>query len=252
MGYDLKDQNVLISGSTKGLGKEIASRFKLAGSSIAINGRNSEDLHKTKAEISADHAFQADVTNEGDTARVINAAIEVFGEIDILICNVGSGSNLNRDLDPLTPWKYMMDVNFWSAVNLIESIEALQPNHPISIVCISSICGIEIVPGAPPAYSVAKSALNSYVRVKSKGLKSVGSRINAIAPGNIMHENSIWLKKKNENPAEVNDYINKNVPLNRMASTGEIADLVLYLASPKASFVSGSIWTIDGGQVNSL
>ena len=252
MDFDFKNQNVFISGSTKGLGKEIASRFKLAGSSIVINGRNSEDLHKTKAEISADHAFQADVTNEVDTARVINAAIEVFGEIDILICNVGSGSNLNRDLDPLTPWKYMMDVNFWSAVNLIESIEALQPNHPISIVCISSICGIEIVPGAPPAYSVAKSALNSYVRVKSKGLKSVGSRINAIAPGNIMHENSIWLKKKNENPAEVNDYINKNVPLNRMASTGEIADLVLYLASPKASFVSGSIWTIDGGQVNSL
>ena len=252
MDFDFKNQNVFISGSTKGLGKEIASRFKLAGSSIAINGRNSEDLHKTKAEISADHAFQADVTNEVDTARVINAAIEVFGEMDILICNVGSGSNLNRDLDPLTPWKYMMDVNFWSAVNLIESIEALQPNHPISIVCISSICGIEIVPGAPPAYSVAKSALNSYVRVKSKGLKSVGSRINAIAPGNIMHENSIWLKKKNENPAEVNDYINKNVPLNRMASTGEIADLVLYLASPKASFVSGSIWTIDGGQVNSL
>ena len=252
MDFDFKNQNVFISGSTKGLGKEIASRFKLAGSSIVINGRNSEDLHKTKAEISADHAFQADVTNEVDTARVINAAIEVFGEIDILICNVGSGSNLNKDLDPLTPWKYMMDVNFWSAVNLIESIEALQPNHPISIVCISSICGIEIVPGAPPAYSVAKSALNSYVRVKSKGLKSVGSRINAIAPGNIMHENSIWLKKKNENPAEVNDYINKNVPLNRMASTGEIADLVLYLASPKASFVSGSIWTIDGGQVNSL
>ena len=252
MDFDFKNQNVFISGSTKGLGKEIASRFKLAGSSIVINGRNSEDLHKTKAEISADHAFQADVTNEVDTARVINAAIDVFGEIDILICNVGSGSNLNKDLDPLTPWKYMMDVNFWSAVNLIESIEALQPNHPISIVCISSICGIEIVPGAPPAYSVAKSALNSYVRVKSKGLKSVGSRINAIAPGNIMHENSIWLKKKNENPAEVNDYINKNVPLNRMASTGEIADLVLYLASPKASFVSGSIWTIDGGQVNSL
>ena len=252
MDFDFKNQNVFISGSTKGLGKEIASRFKLAGSSIVINGRNSEDLHKTKAEISADHAFQADVTNEVDTARVINAAIEVFGEIDILICNVGSGSNLNRDLDPLTPWKYMMDVNFWSAVNLIESIEALQPNHPISVVCISSICGIEIVPGAPPAYSVAKSALNSYVRVKSKGFKAIGSRINAIAPGNIMHENSIWLKKKNENPAEVNDYINKNVPLNRMASTGEIADLVLYLASPKASFVSGSIWTIDGGQVNSL
>ena len=252
MDFDFKNQNVFISGSTKGLGKEIASRFKLAGSSIVINGRNSEDLHKTKAEISADHAFQADVTNEVDTARVINAAIDVFGKIDILICNVGSGSNLNKDLDPLTPWKYMMDVNFWSAVNLIESIEALQPNHPMSIVCISSICGIEIVPGAPPAYSVAKSALNSYVRVKSKGLKSVGSRINAIAPGNIMHENSIWLKKKNENPAEVNDYINKNVPLNRMASTGEIADLVLYLASPKASFVSGSIWTIDGGQVNSL
>ena len=252
MDFDFKNQNVFISGSTKGLGKEIASRFKLAGSSIAINGRNSEDLHKTKAEISADHAFQADVTNEVDTARVINAAIEVFGEMDILICNVGSGSNLNRDLDPLTPWKYMMDVNFWSAVNLIESIEALQPNHPISVVCISSICGIEIVPGAPPAYSVAKSALNSYVRVKSKGFKAIGSRINAIAPGNIMHENSIWLKKKNENPAEVNDYINKNVPLNRMASTGEIADLVLYLASPKASFVSGSIWTIDGGQVNSL
>ena len=252
MDYDLRNQNVLISGSTKGLGKEIARSFKAAGSSIAINGRNAEDLKKTKEEISADHALQGDITNEVDTAQVINAAIEAFGKIDVLICNVGSGSNLNKDLDPLTPWKYMMDVNFWSAVNLIESIEALQPNHPISVVCISSICGIEIVPGAPHAYSVAKSALNSYVRVKSKGLKAVGSRINAIAPGNIMHENSVWLKKKNEKPSEVSDYINKNVPLNRMASTGEIADLVLYLASPKASFVSGSIWTIDGGQVNSL
>ncbi len=252
MDFDLNNQNVLISGSTKGLGKEIARCFKQAGSSIAINGRNAEDLKKTKEEICADHAFQGDVTNDVDTAQVLNAAIDVFGKIDILICNVGSGSNSNWDLDPLTPWKHMMDVNFWSAVNLIESIEALQPNHPISIVCISSICGIEIVSGAPPAYAVAKSALNSYVRVKSKGLKSVGSRINAIAPGNILHENSTWLKKLNEDSTEVNDYIKKNVPLKRMASTSEIADLVLYLASPKASFVSGSIWTIDGGQVNSL
>jgi 3-oxoacyl-[acyl-carrier protein] reductase len=135
---------------------------------------------------------------------------------------------------------------------LIESFEALQPNHPISIVCISSICGIEIVPGAPPAYAVAKSALNAYVRVKSKGLKSAGSRINAIAPGNILHENSNWLQKLNKDSTEVDNYLKKNVPLNRFASTSEIADLVLYLSSPKASFVSGSIWTIDGGQVNSL
>jgi len=116
-----------------------------------------------------------------------------------------------------------------------------------SVVCISSIAGIETT-DAPIPYSIAKSALNSYVKNISKPFAKVGIRINAVAPGNILFKGSIWEKKLKKNKNKVLDMISTKVAMNRFGTPDEIAYAVSFLASPLSSFTTGNILVIDGGQ----
>tara|TARA_Y100000589_G_C26773856_1_gene474942 strand:- start:237 stop:614 length:378 start_codon:yes stop_codon:yes gene_type:complete len=119
-----------------------------------------------------------------------------------------------------------------------------------SIICISSICGLEVINGAPITYSVAKAALNAYVKGISRPLGKDGIRINAIAPGNILFEGSTWQHKLDDNPEIVEKMLKNNVTLNTFGRPIDIANLVLYLSSPISNFVTGSIFTLDGGQIH--
>lgn len=119
------------------------------------------------------------------------------------------------------------------------------------IVCISSICGQEVIPGAPLTYSAAKAALNSYVRGIARPLGADGVRINAIAPGNILFENSVWQRKLNDDSEAVEQMLARDVALAKMGTPQDVANLTLWLTSPAASFCTGSIFVADGGQVRS-
>ena len=116
------------------------------------------------------------------------------------------------------------------------------------IVCISSICGNNVIKGAPIPYSVSKAALNAYVKCSANLFGEKGIRINAIAPGNILFEGSSWDKKIKQNKKLTDNILKNKVPLSRFGNPEEIADLACFLSSPKAAFVTGSIWDIDGGQ----
>ena len=120
-----------------------------------------------------------------------------------------------------------------------------------AIVCISSICGQEVVPGAPLTYSAAKAALNAYVRGMARPLGKDGVRINAIAPGNILFEGSVWQRRINEDAVAVEQMLERDVALAKLGTPGDIANLALWLATPAASFCTGSIFVADGGQVRS-
>ena len=119
-----------------------------------------------------------------------------------------------------------------------------------SIVCISSIAGVECT-GAPVTYSVAKSAINSYVKNISKYLAKSGTRINAVAPGNIIFDDSIWKKKISENSNDVEDMLKREVAMGRFGTPEEISNLVVFLCSEKSSFITGSTFVADGGQTKS-
>src|SRR5690606_19972121 len=105
------------------------------------------------------------------------------------------------------------------------------------------------IPGAPVTYSAAKSALNAFVAGISRPLGAKGIRINAVAPGNIVFDGSVWQRKLREDAAAVEAMLVRDVPLRRLGTPEDVAELVLYLSSPRASFATGQIWTLDGGQV---
>ena len=146
----------------------------------------------------------------------------------------------------------MLSKNLFSTTNCVEYARSYLANSNGSIICISSICGSQVIEGAPTTYTVAKAALNTYVKSISKPLSNDGIRINAISPGNILFKGSTWERKLKDDPKFVKEMLNKNVPLKRFGDPSEIANLALYLSSDNAKFVTGSVWQIDGGQLTSI
>lgn len=106
-----------------------------------------------------------------------------------------------------------------------------------------------MVPGAPVTYSAAKAALHAYVRGIARPFGLDAIRINAVAPGNILSDDSVWRRKLNEDPDSVDEMLERDVALRRLGTTREVADLVAFLASPRSGFATGCVWTLDGGQV---
>lgn len=249
---DLKNKKVLITGSSSGLGYFIAEKFKEVGAIVILNGRDEEKLKLAANKLNVFSYCKANVSNEEGVETLLTYLSNEHSSIDILVCNLGSGQSVPPGKETSSEWRRVFDLNFWSTVDIVDKIV----NQNIlseqgSIICISSICGVESIPGAPITYSVAKAALNSYIKSKSKVLEK-GIRINGIAPGNILFEGSVWERKLLENPAKVSEILERDVPLKRFGTSEEIAYVVLFLASKMSSFVTGSIWQVDGGQTKSV
>lgn len=251
MDLNLKNKKVFVSGSSQGIGLSIAKKFIQEEANVVINSRNEDNLKKVVASMKNCASVSGDLTNPHVASEIIMKAADILGGIDILICNVGSGSSVPPGKENYEEWQRVFGINFFSATNIIEASGNFLKKSKGSIVCISSICGNETIPGAPITYSVAKSALNSYVKSMSFSLAGHGIRINAVAPGNIDFDGSVWSKKLSENPDSVHKMLENNVPLNKLGSTDDVANLVLWLSSDIANFVTGSIFTTDGGQTRS-
>ena len=251
---NLKDKIILVTGSSYGIGFSIAKVFIENGAKVVFNSRSASNLKKALKKINSPNAFSitADVTKPDQAIFLINEIQKKFGKINHIICNVGSGKSVSPGNESYEEWQRIFHVNFWSATNIIEASKDILAFSKGSIVCISSICGEEVILNAPITYSVAKAALNSYVKGISKPLGKLGVRINAISPGNILFKGSVWDKKLKEDPAMVEEIIEKEVPLGKLGDTDEIAYLSLWLVSSYASFCTGSVFTIDGGQTRSL
>ncbi len=251
MNLELNGKTALITGASRGIGRAIAETLHAEGCSIAINGRSGVDLDAAAQALPAAVAVQGDVRNSVEATRVVETALADLGKIDILICNVGSGRSVPPGEETHEEWQRAFAVNLWSTTNVVEAARDALAASKGAIVCISSICGGEVVPGAPVTYSVAKAALNAYVRGIARPLGELGIRINAVSPGNVLFEGSAWSRKIAQDAHEVQSMLDRDVALSRLGTPQEVAGLVAYLASPLASFASGAVWTLDGGQVRS-
>jgi 3-oxoacyl-[acyl-carrier protein] reductase len=251
MELDLAGRKALVTGSSRGIGRAIAEVLHAEGCYVAINARGAADLAIVATKLPGAVIVVGDVSKPVDATRVVTEAIAACGGLDIVVCNVGSGRSVPPGSETHEEWQRVFALNLWSTTNVVEAArEALQVSRG-TVVCVSSICGLEVIPGAPITYSAAKAALHAYIRGIARPLGKHGIRINAVAPGNILVEGSFWSRNLTSDSEGVQVMLERNVALARLGAPHEIADLVAYLASPRAGFATGGVWTLDGGQVHS-
>jgi 3-oxoacyl-[acyl-carrier protein] reductase len=242
MDLKLRDKNVFVSGSSRGIGSAIASAFLAEGANVVTNSRR--EVSEGRRHI------VADVLRPDGIPKIKEELEKTFnGQLDVLVCNVGSGSSVPPGTETSEDWKRSFDTNFFSTTNVVEGLRSmLRPGG--SILCISSICGLEQF-GAPLTYSSSKAALNAYVVGLSKVLGKSQIRVNAIAPGNILFDGSVWDRKLKENETAVRQMLERDVALKRLGTPTEVANVALFISSEHASFIPGTILVSDGGKIRS-
>lgn len=253
MDLKLSNKRVLITGSSRGIGKEIAAGFLKEGAKVFLISRNLNDLINAKRDLS--NTYSSNMVeycvcdcNSIDSLCELGRKIEfVWGGIDILIVNVGDGNRKGDDFMP-TPedWQSFFDGNFTVALNTIRQFLPSLIATKGSIIFISSIAGLEVI-SAPIAYSAAKASI---IAMSKNLARQFGDsiRVNVVAPGNIYFEGGSWDKKKKNNPDKISQILRDTVPMKRFGVPNEISDAVVFLSSERASFITGATLVIDGGQ----
>jgi len=258
MNLDLHGKSALVAGSSRGIGLAIATAFLAEGARVAITGRNPDALRATEATLRAAHpdatllSIPGDLTTETQCAAAIAAVLQAWTTLDILVANIGSGSGRPGWQYDAKDWAALYDINLFGSVRIVaQALPAMVAAKSGAIVLVSSITGVESTP-APLAYSSAKAALLNYSKNLSRQVAAHGVRVNAVAPGNILFPGGTWEKHIAKDPTRVENHILAEVPMQRFGTPAEIADAVLFLSSPRASFITGACLVADGGQTRSL
>jgi 3-oxoacyl-[acyl-carrier protein] reductase len=247
MDLGLRGKSAVVTGASRGIGRAIALRLAEEGAGVAICARGEAALRQVEAELRArSDAVYAAVCDVGDAAALdgfLDAARAKLGGVDILVNNP-SGITLGDDP---AAWQSTLNVDLMAAVRASwKVIPWMTEGGGGAIVHISSIAGLEATP-FPPSYGAAKAALVSHAKSLAVALAPKKIRVNAVAPGSIEFPGGLWEQTKRDN-REFYDAILKTIPGGRMGTAEEVADAVVFLASERASWITGVCLTVDGAQ----
>ncbi|MEO6282896.1 MAG: SDR family oxidoreductase [Dyadobacter sp.] len=251
---ELTGKVALVTGGTKGIGRAIADELARLGATVIISARSRPDSN-------TEHAFiAADLTKPGDNKQLASKILEEYGALDILINNVGGTSAPAGGFSVLTDqdWENDLQLNLLAAIKLDRSLVPLMIERNTGVVIhISSLNGKLPLYASNFSYGVTKAALNNYSKALANEVASKGVRVITVSPGMVkttamesfLHSYGSSLGKNLEETAQLIMDSLGGVPMNRLAQPEEIAHLIGFLVSPKASYITGSNVVIDGGTI---
>jgi 3-oxoacyl-[acyl-carrier protein] reductase len=249
---ELNGRSVLVTGASRGIGRAIAEAFAAEGADLTICARGAETLHATAGAIAAASGRQVvpaaiDVTDADACAALIARHVETFGGLDVLVNNAGATF---REGERDEQWRASFELNVLAAVRLAELAKShLAASELGSIVNVSSIYGRES--GGPPQYNATKAAQIAMSKAFALDWAAEGIRVNNVAPGSIAFEGGSWGRRLVEQPEAMAAFIEANIAAGRFGTPEEVASVVTFLASPRASWVLGATVNVDGGQSRS-
>lgn len=241
----------IITGATSGIGRATALCFAEAGANIAIVGRKRDVLNEVCEEVKTHKVgalpVTADVTNEADARRIVAETVQKFGKIDVLVNAAGILTSGTVEDTLLDSWDKMMNINLRSVFHLMQLALPHLTKTKGNIVNVSSVTGLRAFPGVL-AYCVSKAGLDQLTRCAALELAPKGVRVNAVNPGVVITNIH---RRGGMNEKDYEAFLEKSKtthPLGRPGEPEEIAELILFLASERASWITGATYSIDGGR----
>jgi 3-oxoacyl-[acyl-carrier protein] reductase len=258
MDLGLKDKVAIVTGSSRGLGLASAKALAAEGCFVAICGRTEATLHAAAREVSniagGDDrvlAVRADLTQAEGVRQVIDDTVGRFGGIDVLVNSLAlaRGSGLLETTD--AEWQDAVDHTLLPAVRASRAaVPHMTRRGGGSIIIIASIFGREA--GGRMTYNAVKAAEISLAKSLAQQLAPSNIRVNSVSPGSFLFEGGSWWKRQQETPAAIAEYVKRELPFGRFGRAEELGDVVAFLASSRASWISGTSVVVDGCQSRSF
>ena len=253
MDLQLQGKAAIVTGSSRGLGLASAKALAAEGCRVCLCARGTDALQQAARDMSGAEviAVPADLSTSEGASQVVDATLRAFGGVDILVNNVGKATGADIVTTPDQEWQEAFDQTLYPAIRMSRLVVPhMRTRGGGSIVMIASIWGRES--GGRMTYNAVKAAEISLAKSMAQQLAKDGIRVNSVAPGSILFPGGSWDTRRQTDPEGIAEFVKRELPFGRFGRAEEVGAVVAFLASPRASWISGSSVPVDGCQSRSL